>query len=76
MAVVVVERPVEAEDTTTPPVESGRRSAAPPALAKSARRVDAPAVLVTTMTRLAMVLLCLCRGVGREGRSVKDAKVK
>ena len=55
--VAVVERPVEAEDT--PMVERGLRVAAPPALANSARRVDGPAVLVTTPTRLAMVLLLL-----------------
>lgn len=53
--VAVVERPVEAEDT--PLVERGLRAAPPPALANSTRRVDGPAVLVTTATRPAMVLV-------------------
>ena len=64
--VAVLERPVEAEDT--PIVERGLRVAAPPALANSARWVDGPAVLLTTATRLAMVLLLLWLwGACREG---------
>ena len=67
--VAVVERPVEAEDT--PIVERGLRAAVPPALASSA-------VLVTTATRLAMVLvlvlLWLCVGV--QGGLRKEQQVK
>ena len=77
MVAVVVERAVEAEDT--PPVESCLRAAAPPALANSARRVG-PAVLVTTATRLAMmlvlVLLWVCCGGSEAGLRKEQSEAR